>query len=61
VTAPDEPGRHAMPDPDSLPVDPADVGDCDDTPKLTAEEWAAVAELSNDADSTHMVDPEDDA
>jgi len=31
------------PDPDSLPIDP---DDCNDTPKLTPDEWAAIAELS---------------
>jgi hypothetical protein len=34
------------PDPDNLPVD----ADCDDFPKLTAEEWAAVAALSPQPD-----------
>ena len=35
------------PDPDNLPIDPAD---CDDTPKLTAEEWEYIAEMSRQDD-----------
>ena len=33
------------------PGDIDDVDDCDDTPKLTDEEWAAVVDLSADTES----------
>lgn len=33
-----------MPDPDNIPVD------CDDQPKLTAEEWEYVAAVSDGAE-----------
>jgi hypothetical protein len=34
------------PDPETTPADEAAAAECEDAPKLTAEEWAAVAELS---------------
>jgi hypothetical protein len=46
---PDEPGRHAAPDPE---VDPEDV------PKLTAEEWAYIAAMSPQDDDQ---DPQGDS